>query len=99
MCSRNLSFSFKNLWDWQGFGRPLAAPTGSYALALLNRNDSTAINVTADFSLLGAAATFRVLDLWDDARDLGVHGSITATLPPKSAKMYKLVPAANVALV
>merc|ERR1712232_516413 len=81
--------------DWQVFGRPLASPTGSFAVALLNRNRSTAIDITANFSALGTNSSFRVLDLWDGARDLGVHRSFAANVANSSAKMYKLVPVAS----
>merc|ERR1712216_897325 len=44
--------------DWQIFGRPLALPKGSFAIALLNRNKSTAINITANFAALGLNESF-----------------------------------------
>lgn len=82
---------------WQVWGRPLAAPEGSYAAALLNRDAGAAANITLRFADLGAgaAARYTVLDLWDGARSVGVHsGSVTATVGASSAAMYKLVPAA-----
>merc|ERR1712032_779509 len=81
--------------DWQVFGRPLASPPGSFAVALLNRNRSNSIKITANFAALSTSSSFRVLDLWDGARDLGVHGSFAADVANSSAKMYKLVPVAS----
>ena len=69
-------------------------------VALLNRADSAATNqsatITADWAAIGAPPTrsFDVLDLWADAASIGTHvGSLSATVPPSSAKLYKLVPA------
>merc|ERR1712032_1288856 len=92
LANGTLPTSKQNQIDWQVFARPLASPTGSFALALLNRNSSTAIEIAVDFVALGTNASFRVLDLWQGASDLGVHDSLSMSVPSASAKMFKLVP-------
>ena len=81
------------------WARPLAAPAGSIAVALLNRADSAATNqsatITAEWGAIGASPTqaYDVRDLWADAASIGTRvGSLSATVAPSSAKMYKLVP-------
>jgi len=92
LANGTLPTSKQSQLDWQVFGRPLASPVGSFAIALLNRNRSTTIEVTVDFAALGTNASFRVLDLWQGAADIGEYDSLSVRVPPTSAKMYKLVP-------
>ena len=81
----------------QVWAKQLASPAGAWALALLNRDAEASATISASFAeAVGAAAgaKFDVLDLWADAHSIGVHtDSLSATLAPSSAAMYKLVPA------
>lgn len=76
----------------QVWAKPLSQPSGSLAVALLNRGPSPA-KIEADFAQLGLKGTYNVLDLWADAKSLGSHsGSVSATVPATAAAFYKLVP-------
>lgn len=67
-----------------------------YAVVLLNRG-TTATEITANFSSFSASGMFDVLDLWNDGKSIGRHSdSISATVGPTSAAMYRLVPSATV---
>jgi alpha-galactosidase len=86
------------VWDvplTQVWAKPLAAPAGSIAVALLNRGLNDSATITAEWGAIGAppAQAYDVLDLWADAASIGSRaGSLSATVAPSSAKMYKLVP-------
>merc|ERR1712130_30454 len=81
--------------DQQVWIKPLANPKNSWAVALLNRVKTESSNITLHFKSLGVSSKqkFNILDLWDDAHSIGVHeGSVTATVNPTAAVMYKLIP-------
>lgn len=72
------------------------APTGgkaAWAVLLLNRG-SNATAIELSLSKLDAAAgtaSFKVIDLWADAKSLGVkHGTISAQVAATSCAFYRL---------
>jgi len=72
----------------QVWGKKLADPPGSLAIALLNRAKAPC-NMSLAFN-----GSYTVLDLWDDANSLGNMTSITRNVPGTAAAFFKLVPSA-----
>ena len=74
--------------------KPLADPPGSWAVALLNREEPEATISLSFADLPGNHATsFTVEDLNQDGKVLGVKtGSVAATVAGTAAEFYKLAP-------
>ena len=73
---------------------PTASGKAAWAVLLLNRgSNATAIELSLSKldAAAGAAASFKVIDLWADAKSLGVkHGTISTQVAATSCAFYRL---------